>query len=66
MNENWRSRARPGAAEAAVGLRLAGASLDLFEDLLHFLGEHLGDGLGLFAGELAGQDELLGVELADA
>ena len=54
------------AAEAAVGLWLAGAALDFFEHLLHFLGEHLGDRLGLFARELAGEDELLGVELADA
>ena len=58
--------AGPGPAEAAVRLRLAGASLDFFEDLLHFLGKHLGDRLGLFARELAGQHELLGVELADA
>ena len=56
----------PGPAEAAVGLRLAGAALDLVEHLLHFLGKHLGDRLGLVARKLAGQDELLGVELADA
>ena len=42
------------------------AAVDLVVDLLHLLAERLGDRLGLVGRELAGHDELLGVELADA
>ena len=60
--------AGPGAGGVAGrdGARLDAVRLHLLEDLLHLLGEGLGDGLRLLAGELAGHHELLGVELADA
>ena len=59
-------QARPGPAEAGLHRhRVVLAAVDLAVLLLHLVAEGLGDRLDLVGRELAGHDELLGVELAD-